>query len=83
MPFWIIAAIVNAISLGFPVWYWLEMRKSDVSASRRPFRVWRWIVLVTSGCLLWFGSVVCVLLWHGFIIIFPVSASRVIDGSFR
>ncbi len=83
MPFWMMAVIVNGISLGIPVLYWLEMRKPDVPASRRSIRVGRWIVLVTSGCLLWFGSVVGVLLWHGFIVLFPVSAARVIDGSFR
>jgi O-antigen/teichoic acid export membrane protein len=77
MVFLAIVMLINVASLGIPVFLWHEIEERDASL-RRPVRMRQWILLVTTGCLLWIGSVVCVSMWHGLIWVLPIFALNMV-----
>ena len=85
MVFLAIVMLINVASLGIPVFLWHEIEERDASL-RRPVRMRQWILLVTTGCLLWIGSVVCVSMWHaltGWMLGTPPWAIRIGKGPRR
>lgn len=77
MVFLAIVMLINGASLGITVFLWHESEDPDAFL-HRPVRMRQWILLVTTGCLLWIGSVVCVSMWHGLIGVLPIFALNII-----